>query len=289
MKHLELIFQRLREVDLKLKMEKCSFLKKYIQYLGHIVSGDGIKPVPEKLSSIQQMPHPYTPKEVKQFLGLVGYYRKFIPQYADIARPLNALTRKDTEFVWTDICQKSFYLLKLMISKESILVYSDPSESYVLFMDTNKYEWSCILTQEHTHEIDGKTVKILHPVLYQSGLFKGSQLNWACLIKEAYTIYICPLKNFDYFLVDADIILRSDHLPLKKFLNKNTLISKVNNWALDISPFHITFGYIKGIKNTLADTMSQLINIDPDAELLPEDQGCEYGYYLFDPLPPVHG
>ena len=67
LKHLELIFQRLREVDLKLKMEKCSFLKKHIQYLGHIVSGDGIKPVPEKLSSIQQMPHPYTPKEVKQF------------------------------------------------------------------------------------------------------------------------------------------------------------------------------------------------------------------------------
>ena len=87
LKHLELIFRRLREVDLKLKMEKCSFLKKHIQYLGHIVSGDGIKPVPEKLSSIQQMPRPYTLKEVKHFLGLVGYYRKFIPRYADIVRP----------------------------------------------------------------------------------------------------------------------------------------------------------------------------------------------------------
>ena len=108
LKHLELIFQRLHEVDLKLKMEKCSFLKKHIQYLGYIVSGHGIKPVPEKLSSIQQMPHPYIPKEVKQFLGLVGYYRKFIPQYTDIVRPLNVLTRKYPEFVWTDICQKSF-------------------------------------------------------------------------------------------------------------------------------------------------------------------------------------
>ena len=94
LKHFELIFQRLREVDLKLKMEKCSFLKKHIQYLGHIVSGDGIKPVPEKLSSIQQMPCPSTSKKIKQFLGLVGYYRKFIPRYADIARPLNALTRR---------------------------------------------------------------------------------------------------------------------------------------------------------------------------------------------------
>ena len=169
LKHLELIFQCLGEVDLKLKMEKCSFLKKHIQYLGHIVSGEGLKPVPEKLSSIQQMPRPYTPKEVKQFLGLVGYYRKFIRQYADIARPLNALTHKDVDFVWTDICQKSFELLKTMVSEEPILVYPDPSKPYVLFTDASKYVWSGVLTQEYTHDIEGKTVKILHPISYQSG------------------------------------------------------------------------------------------------------------------------
>ena len=287
LKHLELIFQRLREVDLKLKMEKCSFLKKHIQYLGHIVSGNGIKPIPEKLSAIQQMPRPYTPKEVKQFLGLVGYYRKFIPCYADIARPLHALTRKDMAFEWSDICQRSFDLLEAMVSEEPILVYPDPSKPYVLFMDASKYAWSCVLTQEYIHEMDGKTVKILHPISYPSGLFKGSQLNWACLIKEAYAIYM-SIKKLYYYLVDADITLRSDHLPLKKFLHKNTLNSKVNNWAVEISPFHITFEYIKGIKNTLADTMSRLITIDPDTELLPEEQGCEYGYYLFDPLPPIH-
>ena len=120
--------------------------------------------------------------------------------------------------------------------------------------------------------MDGKNVKILHPISYQSGLFKGSQLNWAHLTKEAYAIYMSIKKL--YYLVNADITLRSDHLPLKKFLNKNTLNSKVNNWAVEISPFHITFEYIKGIKNTLADTMSHLINIDPDTELLPEEQGC---------------
>ena len=231
------------------------------------------------------MPHPYTPKDVKQFLGLVGYYRKFIPQYADIVRPLNALTRNDTEFEWSDIHQRSFDLLKAMVSEEPILVYPDPSKPYVLFTDASKYAWSCILTQEYTHEIDGKTAKILHPISYQSGLFKGSQLNWACLTKEAYAIYM-SIKKLDYYLVDVDIILRSDDLPLKKFLNKNTLNSKVNNWAVEISPVRFTFEYINGIKNTLADTTSQMINIDPDTELLPEEQGCEYGYYLFDPLPP---
>ena len=225
LKHLEQIFERLCEVDLKLKMEKYSFLKKHIQYLGHIVSGDGIRPVPEKLNSIQNMPHPYTSTEVKHFLGLVGYYRKFIPRYADIARPLNALTRKDVDFVWDDICQRSFDLLKAKVSEELVLVYPDPSKPYVLFTDASKYAWSCVLTQESTYTFDGQEVKVLHPISYQSGLFKGAQLNWACLTKEVYAIYM-SIRKLDYYLVDAEITLRSDHLPLKKFLAKNTLNSK---------------------------------------------------------------
>ena len=96
--HLRMVFQRMREADLRLKMEKCNFLKANLQYLGHIISGKGIEPVPEKLESIKKMPAPTTPKEIKQFLGLVGYYRKFIPRFADIARPLTTLTKKDIEF-----------------------------------------------------------------------------------------------------------------------------------------------------------------------------------------------
>ena len=92
LKHLRILFKRLRSADLKLKEVKCNFLKKHIQYLGHIISGEGIAPVPEKLESIQKMLPPQNPKEVKQFLGLIGYYRKFVPQFSDLARPLNALT-----------------------------------------------------------------------------------------------------------------------------------------------------------------------------------------------------
>ena len=87
--HMRQLFQRLREADLKLNREKCNFLKSHIQYLGHLISGEGIKPLPEKLESIKEMPPPTTPKEVKQFLGLIGYYRKFVPRFADVARPLN--------------------------------------------------------------------------------------------------------------------------------------------------------------------------------------------------------
>ena len=109
-------------------------------------------------------------------------------------------------------------------------------------------------------------------------------MNWACLTKEAYAIYM-SIKKLAYYLEDADITLRSDHLPLKKFLAKNTLNSKVNNWAIEILPFRITFEYIKGIKNTLADTMSRLIDIDPQIQQDLEPEGYEFGYYTFDTLP----
>ena len=93
------------------------------------------------------------------------------------------------------------------------------------------------------------------------------------------------IKKLTYYLEDANVTLRSDHLPLRKFLAKNTLNSKFNNWAIKISPFQITFEYIKGIKNTLADTMSRLINIDPQIQSEPEPEGYEFSYYTFDSLP----
>ena len=232
------------------------------------------------------MPPPKTPKEVKQFLELIGYYRKFIPRFSNLAQPLNALTRKNVSFEWTPICQESFELLKTSLMTEPILTYPDPNLPYVLFTDASKYAWACVITQEKTHKIEGKEVKILHPITYMSGLFQGSQMNWACLTKEAYAIYM-SIQKLAYYLEDADITLRSDHLPLKKFLVKNTLNSKVNNWGIEISPFHITFEYIKGIKNTLADTMSRLINIDIDTQVQQdsEPEGYEFGYYTFDTLP----
>ena len=175
--HLRKLFIKLREADLKLK----EVLKKHIQYLGHIVSGKGITPMPEKLECTRNMPLPKTPKEVKQFLGLIGYYCKFVPRFWDLAQPLNALMRKGVTFEWTSICHESFEMLKTSLMTEPILTYLDSSLPYVLFIDASKYSWACVLTQEKTHMIEKKEVKILHPITYMSGLFRGSQINWACL------------------------------------------------------------------------------------------------------------
>ena len=104
LEHLRIIFQRLKEAGLKLKRSKCDFMKTQIQYLGHLISSSGIQPLPEKLESIKNMPAPRSPKEVKQFLGLAGYYHKFVPRFLDLSRPLTRLTRKDVLFEWTKEC-----------------------------------------------------------------------------------------------------------------------------------------------------------------------------------------
>ena len=116
--------------------------------------------------------------------------------------------------------------------------------------------------------------------------FKGSQLNWACLTKEAFAIYMF-VKKLTYNLEDADVILCSEYLPLWKVLEQNTLNLKVNRWLIEISPFQIEFQYIKEIRNILVDTMSHLISIDPSTEQEPELYGYEFGYYMFDELPPI--
>ena len=132
----------------------------------------------------------------------------------------------------------------------------------------------------------GRYLKSTIQSLLQVAYLKGSQLNSTALTKEAFAIY-SSIKKLSYYLEDAEIILRSDHLPLKKFLQKNTLNTKVNNWAVEISPHTIQFEYIKGIKNTLADTMSRLIQIDPDAKLCPKQEGYEFGYHAFEDMEPV--
>ena len=217
---------------------------------------------------------------------MIGCYRKFVPRFADISRALTALTKKNAEFKWTEQCQKFFELLKEALMKKPILKYPDPYEEYILYTDASKYAWAGVLTQEYQYDKDSGKISINHPITYVSGLFKGSQLNWAALTKEAYAIYMC-VKKLNYYLEDASIILMYDHLPLKKFLKRNTLNSKVNNWAVELSAHQIEFKYIKGIKNTLTDTMSRLIQINPEITLPEEEERKEYGYAIFEPLPPL--
>ena len=133
------VLKGLREAGLKMKHSKCDFFKSEIHYLGHLISPEGISPLPNKLDSIKHMPVPNSAKEIKQFLGLTGYYRKFVPRFEDISRPLTTLTKKDAKFEWTSACQKSFELLKEALCGEPVLKYADTSKPCTLYTDASKY------------------------------------------------------------------------------------------------------------------------------------------------------
>ena len=130
--------------------------------------------------------------------------------------------------------------------------------------------------QAYRHTMDGVEKEIHHPVTYVSGLFRGPQINWATLVKEAYAIYMAARK-LHYYISNSDTTICSDHMPLHRFLLKNTKKATVNNWAVSIEDYQLKFEYIKGVKNTLADTMSRLVQLDPDVALPPEPDGQQFG------------
>ena len=155
-------------------------------------------------------------------------------------------------------------MLKDYLQEALILRYPDPTADNILYTDASKYAYAGVLTQS----IDGTD----HPVAYTSGLFRGSQLNWAALTKEAYAIYML-VKKLSFYLDSALITLRSDHLPLKEFLEKNTMNAKVNNWAVELESQNINFEFIAGTKNVLADTLSRLIEFNESIKLPKEEPG----------------
>ncbi len=316
--HLHQVFERFRQADLHLKKVKCDFFKKELQYLGHILSPDGIRPLLDKLSAIHDLPRPTNATEVRQFLGLTGYYRKFVPHYLTTAKSLSHLTKKDLPFEWDAAAEKAFCLLRDLLQEPPILIYPDPAKPYVLFTDASKVAWGAVLMQEKEDmsptavvtalpELpDAKTTDLqsllcsaqevcaardkakaehhLHPITFCSEQFQGSQLNWAALTKEAYAIF-CSLHKLCFYTKDAEVTIMSDHLPLKRFLQKNTASAIVNNWAISLEEFCLTFEYVPGKRNLLADAMSRLVAQDLAEIPDPEPFGYEFGKYLFEPTP----
>ena len=139
---------------------------------------------------------------------------------------------------------------------QPILKYADRSKGYTLYTDASKYGWAGVLTQAHISMVEGKRVTTDHPVAYVSGLFRGSQLHWAALTKEAFAIYM-SVKKLSFYLTDADVLLKSDHLPLKKFLQKNTLNNKVNNLAMELEAFNIRFEHVSSKANIHSQPFSR--------------------------------
>ena len=130
--HIRFVLKRLQGANLRMKRSKCSFFKKELHYLGHLLTTEGIKPQLEKVRAISELKLPKTQKGIREFLGMVGYYRKFIHRFADAARPLTKLTGKGIMFEWSSDCQISFDYLKDCLTKDPVLKYPDPYKRYVV-------------------------------------------------------------------------------------------------------------------------------------------------------------
>ena len=153
LEHIRMVFEKLCDAKLSMKLSKCHFFAKEIQYLGHILGKERIKPVPAKTEAIKVMYPPVNPKQVRAFLRLVGYYRKFIRNFAKIAKPLAMLTRMNVKFEWKDIHQDAFMKLKEAIIQAPILRYPDTTKPYIVYTDTSDDACGAQLTDTRQNRI----------------------------------------------------------------------------------------------------------------------------------------
>ena len=194
-------------------------------------------------------------------------------------RPLTRLTRHNAKFDWTPQCQKSFDHLCELLMKYPILRYPDPNKRYTVITDASGIGWSEVLTQAFE---DDKWRLKNHPICYVSSQFQGSQLNWAALTKEAYAIYMM-IRVLVFYTADTDVTIKCNHLPLKKFLMKQTLNLNVNNWVVELEQFNLKMDWIIRSKNTLADSLSRLLEVCPEAaKQASQEFGCHY-FEMIDP------
>ena len=205
LEHLSIIFGKLKQHNLKLKLKKCSFLQLETNYLGFVISEEGIKPDEKKIEAIKSLPVPTCVREVRSFIGMCSYYRRFIPNFSQIAEPIIALTRKYAQFKWSDTHQRAFEYLKDSLTAVPLLVYPDSNKPYVLYTDSSDTCIGACLTQE----CDGDE----KPIYYLSHKLSRSQCKWSVVEKEAFAIHFA-LQKLDYYLHNSQFVIRTDHKPL---------------------------------------------------------------------------
>ena len=245
------LFRRLRETNLTINLVKTDFGFGTLQYLGFIIGCGHVAPVDSKIEAIQHLPPPSSRRGVQQFLGMVGYYRRFCPNFADISAPLTRLTSSKTKFLWTPACQEAFCKLKSILQCRPVLVSPDVNEPFSLEVDASEIGIGAVLRQRNK---DG----LLHPVAYLSKKLKPHQQKYSTIEKEALAL-LMAVEKFEVYLSGSPhiITIYSDHQPLK-FIEKMRLKnSRLTRWWLALQPYNLEIKHIKGKDNLLADVLSR--------------------------------
>ncbi|XP_046484824.1 uncharacterized protein [Neodiprion pinetum] len=240
--------ERLRKANLTLQSDKCEFLRTEVKYLGHIISADGVKPDPKKIEAVKKFPVPKTTKNVKEFLGLAGYYRRFIKNFAKIAKPLSELTSKNKKFEWNSNTQLAFEILRDKLCEAPILQYPDFSSQFVVTTDASGFAVGAILSQGKPGE-DA-------PVAYASRVLNKHERNYSTTEKEMVAI-VYAIKTFRPYLYGRQFTLLTDHRPLVWVNSTNDPTSRVMRWRERLKEFQYKIQYKAGKINTNADALSR--------------------------------
>lgn len=259
------IFDVLERKNLKIQMDKCNFLKKETEFLGHILTDKGMKPNPDKIKIIQKLELPRTERQIKSFLGITGYYRKFIKDYAKVAQPITKYLKKGVKINIKDPTYvEAFEKLKNLISSHPILRFPNFEKQFTLTTDASNYALGAVLSQEG------------HPVCFASRTLNNHERNYSATDKEFLAI-IWSVNYFRPYLYGRKFKIQTDHQPIKylqaKYKGKD-LSPRHQRWLLKLGEYDCDIEYLKGKENKVADFLSRLEN-NENTENIREDNNSD--------------
>lgn len=253
LKHLKEVFYRLDNADLRLHPEKCKFAMPKVLYLGHFISEKGVEVDSSKIEIITKYPQPTSQKQIRQFLGLCGYYRKFIRNYAAIANPLNRLLRKEMEFIFDKECEKSFQTLKEALASTPVLAFPDLNKPFIINTDASTVGIGFILSQANEQGV-------IHPICYGGRSLTRAERHYSATELECLAL-VSAVKQFHCYLVNTSFTIETDHVSLKWLQSlKSSTSGRLLRWSILLQGYNYTVKYKAGYKNTNADALSRCFN-----------------------------
>lgn len=240
--------ERLRQACLKLQPDKCEFLRKEVGYLGHVISKDGVRPDPKKLEAIRNYPRPTSPTKIKQFLGLAGYYRRFINNFSGIARPLTQLLKKESLFKWTETQEKAFAELRDSLCKEPVLQHPDFTKPFIITTDASATAIGGVISQG--------AIGSDRPIAYASRTLNKAEEKYPVIEKECLAIVYC-VNYFRPYVYGREFSLVTDHKPLVWLHSVKDPANRLVAWRFKLENYQYKIIYKPGRANSNADALSR--------------------------------
>lgn len=246
--NLKQVFHRLKGANLKMNPKKCYLLQKQVSFLGHIVDENGVATDPSKIESVINWPTPSSVKNIRSFLGLCSYYRKFIYKFADIAKPLHKLTESKQEFRWDENCQEAFDKLKRALTSAPILSYPNNEGLFILDTDASNNGLGAVLSQEQNG-----SEKV---ICYYSKTFSATERRY-CVTRRELLAIVKSIKNFHHYLYGRPFKVRTDHGSLTWLLNFKNPEGQIARWFELLSQYEFKVEHRAGRSHSNADALSR--------------------------------